>query len=45
MIVGRISWFVNDKKEAESEIIPILKNKNLYLAIVFFNEEAEIEFL
>ena len=44
-ITWKIEWLLNDKQETQSDIALPLRGKPIYLAIVFFNEEAEIEFL
>ena len=40
-----ISWYIDGKKEASTNITNELKEKPIYLAIVIFNEDSEIQFM
>ena len=44
-VAWKIEWMINEKKETDSEIALPLRAKPIYLAVVFFNEDAEIEFM
>lgn len=43
--IWKISWYIEGNKEAECAIAGELRTKPIYLAIVVFNEDSEIEFL
>jgi hypothetical protein len=41
----KIIWYIEGNRVSETQINGELRNKSIYLAIVVYNQDTEIEFL